>query len=70
MMETNLPRLLRRAGILMQQAGDPMDYHGLRSAYFISTDIALSNMRDDLLGMYDTIYARLAYNRDSREHVA
>ena len=70
MMEANLPRLLRRAGILMQQAGDPMEYHGLRSAYFITTDFALDNMRDDLRIMYDAIYGRLAFNSSAREHVA
>jgi N-acyl amino acid synthase of PEP-CTERM/exosortase system len=70
MMESNLPRLLRRAGILMQLAGNPMEYHGLRSAYFITTDFALSNMRDDLHVMYDAIYGRLAFNNSSREHVA
>ena len=59
MMEDNLPRLLRRAGILMQQAGDNIDYHGRRSAYFITTDFALSNMRDDLLVMYQAIHERL-----------
>jgi len=70
MMEANLPRLLRRAGILMQQAGDPMEYHGLRSTYFITTDFALDNMRDDLRIMYDAIYGRLAFNSAASEHVA
>ena len=71
MMEPNhLPRLLRRAGILMQQAGDDMEYHGVRSAYFITTDIALSNMRDDLLVMYQAIHKRLVCSGDYREHVA
>lgn len=70
MMEANLPRLLRRAGILMQQAGDTMEYHGQRSAYFITTDFALDNMREDLRVMYDAIYGRLAFNSITREHVA
>lgn len=70
MMEANLPRLLRRAGIQMQEAGNSMDYHGLRSPYFITTDFALDNMREDLLLMYDVVYARLAFNRSAREHVA
>lgn len=70
MMEANLPRLLRRAGILMQQAGDPMEYHGRRSPYFITTDFALDNMRDDLHVMYEAIHARLAFNSAAREHVA
>lgn len=65
MMETNLPRLLRRAGILMQQAGEPMSYHGLRSAYFITTEFALSNMREDLYVMYEAIHERLANTGES-----
>ncbi len=70
MMESNLPRLLRRAGILMQQAGEPMEYHGRRAAYFISTDVALTNMREDLLVMYQAIYERLSCARTARENVA
>jgi hypothetical protein len=70
MMESNLPRLLRRAGILVQQAGDSMEYHGQRAPYFITTELALENMRDDLHVMYDAIYERLAYNYTGREAVA
>ena len=60
MMEANLPRLLRRAGIPVAQAGNAMDYHGERSPYFISTQLTLDNMREDLHGLYDSIYQRLA----------
>jgi len=70
MMEANLPRLLRRAGILMQEAGNTMEYHGQRSPYFITTDLALDNMREDLLLMYEAIYARLDYAGAARENVA
>jgi len=70
MMEGNLPRLLRRAGILMQRAGDTIEYHGQRSAYFIASDFALDNMRNDLRVMYDAIYGRLAFNSAASEHVA
>ncbi len=70
MMESNLPRLLRRAGILVQQAGDAIEYHGQRAPYFITTQLALENMRDDLHVMYDAIFERLAYNYDAREAVA
>ena len=62
MMESNLPRLLRRAGIPVAQAGDVMNYHGQRSAYFISTERSLANIRDDLHGLYDSIYERMAYS--------
>jgi hypothetical protein len=39
---------------------DAMDYHGERSPYFISTQLTLDNMREDLHGLYDSIYQRLA----------
>ncbi len=70
MMEANLPRLLRRAGIMMELAGDAMEYHGQRSAYFVTTDSALNTMRNDLHVMYDAIYGRLAYSTDARANVA
>jgi N-acyl amino acid synthase of PEP-CTERM/exosortase system len=70
MMEENLPRLLRRAGILMQRAGNDVEYHGQRSAYFITTELALDNMREDLLVMYRAIHERLVCSSNSREHVA
>ena len=70
MMEANLPRLLRRAGINMELAGDAMEYHGQRSAYFVTTDSALNTMRSDLHVMYDAIYGRLAYSTDARANVA
>ena len=67
MMEPNLPRLLRRAGILVQQAGDTIEYHGFRAPYFITTEFALENMRDDLHILYEVIYKRLSlgYNTPS-----
>ena len=70
MMESNLPRLLRRSGLLVQQAGDYMDYHGQRAPFYLSTELALDNMRDDLLGLYQTIHDRLAESFIAREFVA
>jgi N-acyl amino acid synthase of PEP-CTERM/exosortase system len=70
MMESNLPRLLRRSGLLVQQAGDYMEYHGNRAPYYFSTGLALNNMRDDLHLLYDAIHARLAENFVARESVA
>lgn len=70
MMESNLPRLLRRSGLLVQQAGDYMEYHGRRAPYYLSTEVALNNMRDDLLGLYHLIHDRLAENFIAREFVA
>jgi len=70
MMESNLPQLLRRSGLLVQQAGDYMEYHGRRAPYYLSTELALNNMRDDLQDLYHTIHARLANNFIAREFVA
>ena len=60
MMESNLPRLLRRAGILVQEAGDTVDYHGQRAAYFITTHLAVQNMREDVGLLYESIRESLA----------
>jgi len=70
MMEPNLPRLLRRAGIPVAQAGEVTEYHGQRSPYFISTELSLANMRDDLLGLYGAIHERLACDYNAHEAVA
>jgi len=47
-----------------------MEYHGRRAAYFISTEMALENMRDDLRVLYDVIRARLASDFEAKEDVA
>ena len=47
-----------------------MEYRGQRSAYSITTDLALENMRDDLHVIYDAIYTRLTHDSSAREHVA
>jgi len=70
MMESNLPRLLRRSGLLVQQAGDYMEYHGKRAPYYLTTELAQDNMRDDLHVLYNTIYDRLAVNFKAQEDVA
>jgi len=70
MMETNLPRLLRQAGILVERSGDTVNYHGERAAYFITVERALQNMRDDLQLLYDAIWNCLAVGFDTKEDVA
>lgn len=73
MMEPTLPRLLHRAGIPVRPAGDAMDYHGRRAAYFITTDEAVTGMRNDVATLYRAIRSRLAnslHEREAREAVA
>ncbi len=70
MMEANLPRLLRQSGIVVQKAGDSVEYHGQRAAYFTTTEVALSGMRSDLRTLYDAIEARLATEFRSERVVA
>ena len=59
LMEPFLPRLLHRTGLNFKRAGEDMDYHGLRAPYFIKTEWAVDNMRDDLRGLYNTIYQQM-----------
>ena len=56
MMETFLPRLLRRSGIVVGKVGEEMDYHGMRAPYFITTQEAADGMPGDLRDLYDNIH--------------
>jgi N-acyl amino acid synthase of PEP-CTERM/exosortase system len=60
MMEASLPRLLRRAGIRVTQAGDFMDYHGRRAAHFITLTEAVEGMHPDVHELYRRIRTHLA----------
>ena len=59
MMESFLPRLLKRSGIIFKKVGEDIDYHGVRSPYFIRTQSALDNMRPDLKELYEAIYEQI-----------
>ena len=48
MMEPRLARHLKRYGIQFQQAGEVMDYHGQRAAYYMSKDELLQGLHPDL----------------------
>ncbi|MEE4108581.1 MAG: PEP-CTERM/exosortase system-associated acyltransferase [Halieaceae bacterium] len=67
MMEPTLPRLLHRAGIPVRPAGDPMDYHGRRAAYFITTGEAVAGMRSDVATLYREIRSRLGSSLHTRD---
>lgn len=70
MMEATLPRLLRRSGISVQQAGATTEYHGQRSPFFITTDLALENIREDLHSLYEGIHEQLVASYQSCANVA
>ncbi|MCZ6828027.1 MAG: hypothetical protein O7F73_00280, partial [Gammaproteobacteria bacterium] len=47
-MERHLPRLLRRSGFLMEQAGDFTEYHGRRALYFTTAERVVEHLRPEL----------------------
>ena len=55
-MEPFLPRLMRRAGYIFQRAGQDVEYHGTRAAYFCKTEWAISKLRPELRVLYDAIH--------------
>ena len=59
MMEPFLPRMLKRSGILPESAGEQIDYHGLRAAYFITPDTAIDGLKPDLHMLYQAIRASM-----------
>ncbi len=60
MMEPFLPKLLKRSGIFFEPAGKPVDYHGVRAPYFITTESALSTMKPELKALYKTIHSSIS----------
>nr|WP_067297933.1 PEP-CTERM/exosortase system-associated acyltransferase [Marinobacterium profundum] len=65
MMEPKLAKGLSRVGIQFQQAGEPIDYHGLRAPYCISPEMLLSNMIPPVREMFDAISNELAEQQSS-----
>ena len=59
MMEPFLPRMLQRSGIHFQRAGQDIDYHGKRAAYFVTTQATLAHMYPQLRELYGSIKSSL-----------
>jgi len=59
MMEPFLPRMLKRAGIIFQQAGTKIDYHGIRALYYTDTHAAPAFFSTDLQDLYHWIYSQI-----------
>lgn len=59
MMEPRLAKRVSRIGIRFQQAGEPVDYHGIRGGYYISPDMLLEHLIPPIREMFDGIYTQL-----------
>ena len=68
MMESFLPRLLRRSGLEFLDAGVPMEYHGTRAPYKIRAEVAKSSWNGELLELYQAVEAQLTNHGKSNLH--
>ncbi|MFO1429718.1 MAG: PEP-CTERM/exosortase system-associated acyltransferase [Candidatus Competibacteraceae bacterium] len=64
MVEPRLAGRLQGAGLPFIQVGDLLDYHGDRAPYYIHTDSALENMKEELRALYDFVYENLKADVD------
>ncbi|MCP5160512.1 MAG: PEP-CTERM/exosortase system-associated acyltransferase [Hahellaceae bacterium] len=55
MMEPRLALHLRRVGINFKQLGEPVEYHGLRAAFYIDKPQLLRGMAPGMRGLYNLI---------------
>jgi len=69
-MAAPLPRLLRRFGIGVNQAGDFMDHHGRRAPHFITVEEAVAGMHPDVAAFYQSIRATLAEGEERQVFIA
>ena len=60
MMEPRLARHLSRFGILFEQIGDVIEFHGKRAPYQISLDIFFANIKPPIRALYDHVAAEVA----------
>lgn len=68
MMELRLVRHLRRFGIVFEQAGDIIDYHGQRAAFYISRDGLYKYLQPEIKTLLDTILADLESGQKTGTH--
>lgn len=55
MTEPFLPRLMSRSGIVVEKIGSQINYHGVRSPYFVTSGKAADGLVPDLKELYLTI---------------
>jgi hypothetical protein len=58
-MELRLARHLRRFGIVFEQAGDVIDYHGQRAVFYIDRDGLFKHLQPEIKDLLDTILGDL-----------
>ncbi len=66
MMEPRLAQSMALIGIKFKQLGDPVDYHGLRAAYYIDGNAFIENLSPGFSSLYQTIDNSLTPNIISR----
>jgi N-acyl amino acid synthase of PEP-CTERM/exosortase system len=59
MMESQLPRLLLRAGIGVEQVGDPVQYHGLRTAHKLVCSDFAAQLPTETARVYGHVFKEL-----------
>ncbi len=59
MMEPFLPRLVKSSGIVWQQAGKTIEYHGERALYYIKTQSVIDGLVPELRELYDAIHQQI-----------
>jgi N-acyl amino acid synthase of PEP-CTERM/exosortase system len=64
MMDARLSRLLKRAGVRVQQAGEFTQYRGDRAAFFITSDDAVAGLSEDLIELFNSIRRQCARAAD------
>jgi N-acyl amino acid synthase of PEP-CTERM/exosortase system len=68
MMELRLVRHLRRFGIVFEQAGDIIDYHGQRAVFYINRDGLFKHLQPEIRALLDTILADLETSQKTGTH--
>lgn len=56
-MSKALERRLQRCGIGFNKAGDPVEYHGIRTPYYAVTDELMQRLSQNRAGIYDRLFA-------------
>lgn len=59
MVEPRLARAMSRIGIVFRQAGNVIQYHGYRAPFYITQNILSSNLKPEIMGLYEHINTQL-----------